>query len=98
MEDISLAPRNRETDKGWLCIAALRLSEFWDFVDKRDLDKHALSLAVLVGTMQITRWAMTYAELSTRPGLEVAAILAAVGAPYMALQTAAIAFYFKARS
>ena len=37
------------------------------------------------------------ASIAERPGLESAALIAAVTGPYMALQAAAIAFYFKAR-
>ena len=87
----------RATDHGALCTIALRASQFWDWIDKRAIDKHVVALAVLVGTIKITDWAMTYASASTRPGLEVAAIIAAVVGPYMALQAAAIAFYFKSR-
>lgn len=86
--------------KGWqviTCWLAQRASEFWDWVDKRDLDKHAVSLAILYGTVKVTAWSMHFAEEGDRPGLEVAAIIGAVGAPYMALQAAAIAFYFRAR-
>lgn len=93
--------RRAEDLRGWravTCWLARRASEFWDWVDKRDLDKHAVSLAVLYGTVKITAWAMQYATKADRPGLEVAAIIAAVSAPYMALQAAAIAFYFKARA
>lgn len=87
----------RATDKGLLCTFALRLSQFWDWIDKRMIDRHVVALAILVGTIQILGWAMRYAETSARPGLEVAAIIGAVVAPYMALQGAAIAFYFSAR-
>lgn len=90
--------QRRATDRGWLCWLALRLSEAWDWIDKRDIDKHAVSIVILLGTWEITRWAMRFAEHGNRPGLEVAVIIGAVGAPYMALQAAAIAFYFRART
>jgi hypothetical protein len=83
----------RETD-GWLG----GIVRFWNWVDRRDIDKHLVSLAILFGTAILTRWAMHYAEIGNRPGMEVAAIIAAVTAPYMALQAAAISFYFTARS
>lgn len=89
--------QRRSDDQGWLCWLASRLSQAWDWIDKRDIDKHAVSLAILSGTIFITHWAMGYAERGDRPGLEVAAIIAAVLAPYSALQAAAIAFYFRAR-
>lgn len=85
---------------GWraaTCWIAQRASEFWEWVDKRDLDKHLVSLFILAGTVKITSWAMDFAENGDRPGLEVAAIIGAVVAPYMALQAAAVAFYFRAR-
>lgn len=94
----SQMPSRRATDRGALCTLALRASQFWDWIDKRDIDKHLISLGVLYGTVEVTAWAMRYAEHAARPGLEVAAIVAAVGAPYMALQAAAIAFYFRSRT
>ena len=73
------------------------LGRFWDWIDSRDIDKHVVSLAVLAGTYQITQWAMTFARTCDKPGIEVAAIIGAVTAPYMALQVAAIKYYFEAR-
>lgn len=90
--------QRRADDKGVLCWMAARLSQAWDWIDNRDIDKHAVSLAILYGTAVVTRWAMRFAEEGDRPGLEVAAIIGAVLAPYMALQAAAIAWYFRARS
>lgn len=78
-------------------IAAV-LSDVWDWIDKRDIDKHIVTLCVLWGTKTLTEWAMVFAVTNAaRPGIEVAAIIAAVCTPYMALQAAAIGFYFKAR-
>lgn len=74
------------------------LGKLWDWVDKRDIDKHVVTLAVLWGTKVLTDWAMMFAALhAAKPGLEIAAIIAAVTAPYMALQAAAIGFYFNTR-
>jgi hypothetical protein len=84
-------PQRRCTDS-WLG----KLGQVWDFVDARDIDKHVVSLAVFYGTVKITNWAMAYA--STYAGSsDVALTIAAVMAPYMALQAAAIHFYFQAR-
>jgi hypothetical protein len=90
---IAKAPlvRRRNEDKGWL----VRVS---DWIDQRDIDKHFVSLLILGGTVHVTLWAMHYAENGNRPGLEVAAIIAAVSAPYMALQAAALKFYFASRT
>lgn len=74
------------------------LTRFWDWVDARDIDKHVVSIAVMYGTVSLTIWAQKFAMEGERPGLEVAAIIAAVCAPYMALQAAALKWYFDARS
>lgn len=84
-------PKRRAEDRGLI-------TRFYDWIDERQVDKHFVSLAILAGTVRVTEWAMGYASGSARPGLEVAAIIAAVTAPYMALQAAAIGFYFKARA
>lgn len=91
--------RRRNTDRGWLCTLALRASQLWDFIDKRDIDKHFVSIVILFGTFKVTKWAMEFAYFHAETGgIEAAAIIAAVLAPYMALQAAAVAWYFKARS
>lgn len=75
------------------------LGKLWDWIDKRDIDKHVVTLCILYGTKILTDWAMVFAVTNAaRPGLEVAAIIAAVTGPYMALQAAAIKFYFDART
>lgn len=74
-------------------------SRMWDWIDERQIDKHFVSLVIMFGTIIITRWAMAYADAhADKAGLEVAAVMAAILAPYMALQGAAISFYFKART
>lgn len=91
--------KRRASDRGPLCWLALRAAQFWDFVDKRDIDKHALSWAIFYGTIKVTEWAMGFVE--AHPGvdpLHAAAVMAAVLAPYTALQGAAMKWYFDARS
>lgn len=79
------------------CLAVV--GYLWDWIDKRQIDKHALSVAIFYGTIRLTEWAMAFAEgHPAKPGVELAAIIAAVTAPYMALQAAAVKFYFDARS
>lgn len=88
----------RAADKGWLCWVAARASQGWDWIDRRDIDKHLLSLAILYGTAMVTNWSMNFAGMFTgMPGLEKAAIIGAVTAPYMAMQAVAIKWYFEAR-
>ena len=87
----------RASDSTWgLWLIGAR--KFWDWIDNRQIDKHVVSLAVLWGTWKITEWCMVYAEISDKPGIEIAAILGAVGAPYLALQAVAIKWYFEKRS
>ena len=75
-----------------------KLGRLWDWIDKRDIDKHALTLGICWGTVKLTGWAMAFTSLHPdKPGIELAAIIAAVTAPYMALQAAAIKFYFESR-
>lgn len=74
-------------------------TRIWDWIDARDIDKHAVSVVVLYGTKVLTTWAMGFAAAHPdKPGLEIAAIIGAVTAPYMVLQGAAIKYYFEARS
>ena len=92
-----MSERRRATDEGWMCQIALRASQGWDWIDRRAVDKHFVTMAILYGTIKITAWAMHFATHGDRPGIEVAAIIGAVGAPYMALQAAAVKWYFEAR-
>lgn len=90
--------RQRATDQGFLCVIALRAGQFWDFVDKRNIDKFVVSAIVLFGTIKITEWAIHFVDLHPdKPGLEVAAIIGAVLVPWSALQGAAIKFFFDSR-
>ena len=80
------------------CWVAHRLSEFWNWVDERDIDKHVVSLIILGGTWRITEWGMMFADKHPdMDGLKMSAIIAAVVAPYMVLQGAAIKLYFDSR-
>ena len=75
----------------------MTLAAFWDWIDQRDIDKHVVSIAILFGTVSISRWAMTFAAAHANdPNCSL--VIAAVTAPYMILQGAAIKFYFEARS
>jgi len=48
-------------------------------------------------TFTATEWAQHFADISNRPGMEVAAIIAAATAPLMALQAAAFKHYLDSR-
>jgi hypothetical protein len=89
---------DKEGFQALTCWTARRLSELWDWVDSRDIDKHAVSVAIMLGTYKLTEWAMAYAAAHPeKAGLDLAAVIAAVTGPYMALQAAALAFYFNSR-
>lgn len=91
--------QRRSDDRGVLCWLAARASQAWDWIDRRAIDKHVVSVAIMYGTVRVTAWAMDFAEThGEKSGIEAAAIIAAVSAPYMALQAAAISSYFKARA
>lgn len=90
----------RAADKGWTCVLAERASQLWEWVDKRQIDRHLVSLAILYGTIKVLEWAMGFAaenDGGKMSGIEMAAVIGSVTAPYMALQAAAIKFYFDAR-
>lgn len=91
--------RERAGDGGILCRIALRASQLWDFIDARDIDKHAVTLTILAGTVKVTQWAFLFAEMhADKSGVEIAAIIASVVGPYSLLQGAAIKWYFEARA
>lgn len=74
------------------------ITQLWDWVDYRQIDTHFVALVTLLFSFSELRWAMEFAATSTRPGLEVAAILGAINAPMMLFQSAVVNFYFKARN
>ncbi len=87
-------PTQRRRTDGWFGW----LTRVWDWVDSRDIDKHIVSVVIMWGTYRLTAWSMEFAALTvSKPGYDVAATIAAVTGPYMALQAAAIKFYFDSR-
>lgn len=71
------------------------IKKFWDWIDQRDIDKHVLSLLVMISTFKITAWAIMFATTCNKPGAEVAMIIAAVLVPWTPLQAAALKFQFE---
>lgn len=89
----------RETDKGWLCWIALRASQTWDFIDQRDIDKHLMAWAIFGMTCYITKWALDFVWIyPDKSGLETAAQIGAVMAPWSAVQMYVVKQYFEART
>lgn len=85
----------RAGDGGILCRVARVAGLAWDWIDKRAIDKHVLSVGIFAGTYHVTKWAMAFADTST--GSDDALVIGAVMAPYMVMQAAALKFYFEAR-
>lgn len=86
----------RARDRGLLCLVALRFSQLWDFVDNRNIDKHIVAFLVVIQTYRITGWAFEFArQVESQPGLEIAAIITAILAPWTALVLAVAKWYFE---
>lgn len=94
-------PRNwtkRVGDNGWLCRSALRAGQFWDFIDKRDIDKHAMSWAVFAVTCYIVFWILEFIwDHPARSGIDIGAVIAALMVPWSPVLAAVIKWYFDAR-
>lgn len=89
----------RATDKGWLCWLALRSSQLWDFIDERDIDKHAMAWAVFWMTCYVTKWALDFVWIyPDKSGIEVSAQIAAVMVPWSGVQAIVIKWYFESRT
>ena len=57
----------------------------------------AVLSATVAMTWQVTVWAFEFARASTLPGIETAAVIAAITAPFCALQAAAFGQYMKSK-
>lgn len=93
-----MSEHRRRDDRGVLCTIALRASQFFDWVDRRQIDAYAVSFIILWGTIRITEWAMGYANAHPeKSGVETGAIIASIMVPWSGLQGAAIKFLFDVR-
>lgn len=101
MANEAIQARRAEDQDGWrsvTCWLAQRASETWEWIDKRDIDKHLVMVLIMWGTIKITSWAMKYVDLhpddaGADVGLKVGAVLLA----WNIIATPAIGWYFKAR-
>lgn len=66
---------------------------FFDFIDRRQITRRVMFIWMMVITTKVVMWTTDFAWTSSRPGLEVAAIIAAVWAPMTALQGVVVKFY-----
>jgi hypothetical protein len=71
----------------------------WDFVDKRDIDKHIVAWWSFYVTYTLVYWSLEYVfKHPDKPGLEMAAIIGAILLPWTPVQGAIVKWYFAARS
>lgn len=95
-------PRNwkkRASDRGVLCWVALRMSQAWDFVDKRDIDKHVMAWMTFGLTFYLVDWTLDYIYAHPeKSGADLGFIVAAYMVPLNLMQAAVIKWYFDARS
>ncbi len=73
-------------------------ARFWDWIDSRAIVRRASVVVCLYLTIVQPIAAWQFAQLKLYPGLEVAAIIAAVLTPLAALQGAVLKFYFDVRA
>ncbi len=57
------------------------LTRLWDFIDSRGIVRRVVLAIAIWMTWQVSQWAMGYVETSTRPGIDLAAIIGAVTGP-----------------
>lgn len=89
----------RASDGGILCWVALRAGQFWDFIDKRDVDKHVVTWWSFYVTGYLIDWSLEFVfKHPDKPGLEVAAIVTAIMLPWTPVQGAIVKWYFESRA
>lgn len=98
---------------GRLASIARVASATWDWIDARDIDKHVTAQMILgffmIETVRVVQWGFAFGERwldmldrgKVVPGMEVAAVLAAILGPWSLFAGGLIAattnWYFKAR-
>lgn len=71
---------------------------FWDWVDQRSVVRRLVLFTTLWMTWQAFTWAGVFATTTDKPGMDVAAIIAAVTAPISLLQGYVFQVYAKGRN
>lgn len=69
----------------------------WVFIDERGIVRRSVLGVAIWMTWRVSVWAMGFAEHSARPGLDVAAIIAAVSAPITLFAGSAFRGYLESR-
>ena len=78
--------------KGWQRVYIIG-EALWDWVDNRAIVRRIAFFMVMYLVFKTLEWTLDFAATSPRPGMEVAAIIAAVWAPITALQAAMFGLY-----
>jgi hypothetical protein len=95
-EEVSL---RRSGDQGFWCRAAKRASDFWEFIDKRQIDVHLMAWSAFSMTGYVVYWSMEFVWAHPdKPGLEVGAIVGALMLPITPVMAKIVDLYFKARN
>ncbi len=74
------------------------IGRWWTFVDERGIVRRAVLGVAIWMTWRVSVWAMGYAETSPRPGVDIAAIIAAVTAPVTLFAGAIFKAYTESRT
>ena len=74
------------------------LDYLYDVINEQGVIRRVVLLFTLYMTWTCTQWAQGFATSSPRPGMDIAAIIAAVTAPMMALQAFAFKHYLESRN
>lgn len=74
------------------------IGRWWTFVDERGIVRRAVLGVAIWMTWRVSVWAMGYAETSPRPGVDIAAIIAAVTAPVTLFAGAIFRAYTESRT
>jgi hypothetical protein len=74
-----------------------RLNLFWDWVDNRSIIRRVSFGVTILMTYQSFQWATEFASTTTKDGVEVGLIIAAVTAPIAGLQAFVTATYSSSR-
>ena len=93
-----MTEQRRAGDTGWLCLVALRGSQFFDWIDRRQIDAWGVLVFSLWMTTFVLEWAMDFADSHPElDGAKMAMIIASVVAPWVTMQGALVKFHFDAR-
>ena len=74
------------------------MTHFWDWVDSRAVVRRTVLFITLWMTYEITKQAWLFAHTSSFDGVGTAAVIAAVTAPFAALQGFVFNSYVKGKS